>query len=113
MNSPSSRFRSAWKEGGAVTLPLLIVVHSSADICPPLKSAVGLSLAIGDTIAVCSFLDVKLVLLIVPQKFRSNKKEWANFGRYVQEALGCVIQALPDASEPGEELRQNLGKLAL
>lgn len=95
MQAGENRVKAVLKETSEAILPFLRAVHAAADVFPPLKTAVGMGLVIGETIAT----------------FKSNKKEWTRFGTYVQEALGCIVQSLPGANTPRADLRQNLEKL--
>ena len=45
------------------------------------------------------------------QKFKSNEKDWANLGRYIQENLARVIQSLPDDKKPPKDLQRDLERL--
>jgi len=47
------------------------------------------------------------------QKFKSNKKEWAAFAKYVQDTLASIIRLLPDVNQPQSDLMQNMEKLKL
>jgi len=50
--SNDTHIKIALKECSEAIPPLLRAVHSAADVFPPLKSAVGLCLVIGETIVV-------------------------------------------------------------
>jgi len=70
------------KDGGKLGVALLILegVHSAADAFPPLKSASGGALYIA-----------KLV-----RSFRSNQRQWREFGIFVGGSVASVTQSSPD-----------------
>ncbi|KAI0060752.1 hypothetical protein BV25DRAFT_1839546 [Artomyces pyxidatus] len=63
-----------------IAVDILQLVSETADVFPPLKSAAGGALYIA-----------KMV-----QKFKSNKKEWAQFAKDINDRLACVVKLLPE-----------------
>jgi hypothetical protein len=55
----------------------------------------------------CCYDDVRM------QKFQSQKKEWTEFGLYVQDAVAQVMQYLAQTAEPRQDLRKNLDDLRM
>ncbi|KAI0057846.1 TPR-like protein [Artomyces pyxidatus] len=70
-----------------VAIEFLRAVNSAADAFGPLKSAVGGVLYVAETV----------------KKFKSNKKDWAEFADHIQSCLACVL--LP---ENGMDTRDDL-----
>jgi hypothetical protein len=54
-----------------------------------------------------------LIVVLYTQRFKSNKKEWANFAQYIKDTLACIIRFLPDVNQPRGDLMQNMKKLNL
>ncbi|KAF8335919.1 uncharacterized protein EI90DRAFT_276112 [Cantharellus anzutake] len=74
-------------QGVDIAVPILKVVNATADWCPPLKMATGGALSILDEV----------------QKFRDNKKEWADFGQYVADTVVEVILVIKSYDASTEE----------
>ncbi|KAF8316498.1 uncharacterized protein EI90DRAFT_3134318 [Cantharellus anzutake] len=75
--------------GGDIAVPILTAVNAAADVCPPLKSATSGALFI--------FGEVK--------KFKENKREWADFGKYVVDTVAEVVAAIKSFDESAEEAK--------
>jgi hypothetical protein len=110
----SKTLKAFLKEGGSAVVPLLKTIDAASGIFPPLKNAVSIALIIGNLVAVCFHVLISRESVQTgnsEQDFKSNKKDWAKFGQFVQDALGSVVQSLPNTSEPREDIRSHLRKL--
>ncbi|KAF8313165.1 uncharacterized protein EI90DRAFT_3159781 [Cantharellus anzutake] len=75
--------------GGDMAIPILTAVNVAADMFPPLKSATnGALFIIGEV-----------------QKFKENKKEWEDFGKYVVENVAEVVAAIKSYDPSTEEAK--------
>ncbi|KAF8341343.1 uncharacterized protein EI90DRAFT_1723756 [Cantharellus anzutake] len=75
--------------GGDMAIPILSAVNAAADMCPPLKSATGGALFIIGEV----------------QKFKENKKEWEDFGKYVVNNVAEVVAAIKSYNPSTEEAK--------
>ncbi|KAF8314387.1 uncharacterized protein EI90DRAFT_3022348 [Cantharellus anzutake] len=64
--------------GGDIAVPILRVVNSTADWCPPLKMATGGALSIFDEV----------------KKFKEDKEQWIGFGESVASTMAKVVSAI-------------------
>ncbi|KAF8338773.1 uncharacterized protein EI90DRAFT_3117853 [Cantharellus anzutake] len=76
-------------EGVDIAVPILKVVNATADWCPPLKMATGGALSILDEV----------------KKFKDNKKEWIDFGKYVVDTVADVVSAIKSYDASAEEAK--------
>ncbi|KAF8341234.1 uncharacterized protein EI90DRAFT_2965501 [Cantharellus anzutake] len=75
--------------GGDMAIPILTAVNAAADMFPPLKSATNGALFIISEV----------------QKFKENKKEWEDFGRYVVDNVAEVVAAIKSYDPSTEEAK--------
>ncbi|KAF8326359.1 uncharacterized protein EI90DRAFT_3070626 [Cantharellus anzutake] len=64
--------------GGDMAIPILTAINAATDMYPPLKSATSGALFIISEV----------------QKFKENKKEWEDFGKYVVDNVAEVVAAM-------------------
>jgi hypothetical protein len=49
---------------------------------------------------------------LTSQNFKSNSKDWDNFGNHVQDLVAELLRCLPDASLARDDIRQQFKKLS-
>ncbi|KAF8338765.1 uncharacterized protein EI90DRAFT_3117849 [Cantharellus anzutake] len=76
-------------EGVDTAIPILKVVNATASWCPPLMMATGGALSILDEV----------------KKFKDNKKEWTDFGKYVVDTMADVVSAIKSYDASAEEAK--------
>ncbi|KAF8205713.1 hypothetical protein K438DRAFT_1818360 [Mycena galopus ATCC 62051] len=84
------------EQSGDVAVAALEAVVASSAIFPPLQSVAGSALYIA-----------KLV-----RNFRSNKEEWTEFSKYVDEIVADVIGKLPKDKSLREDIKESIKKLS-
>ncbi|KAG8772597.1 POC1 centriolar protein A [Ceratobasidium sp. 428] len=80
---------------GDTARKLLQLVEKSTDMVPPLKSVASSALSIADSL----------------KDFRTDEKQWQDFGEYVKDVTASVVQSLSQVSQSYEDARSKLEKL--
>ncbi|KAG8722739.1 POC1 centriolar protein A [Ceratobasidium sp. 395] len=80
---------------GEAARKLLRLIEASTGVVPPLKHAASSALGIAECV----------------KGFRTDEKEWQDFGEYVRDATASVVQSLSQDSQSHDEARNKLEKL--
>ncbi|KAK7460623.1 hypothetical protein VKT23_009342 [Stygiomarasmius scandens] len=78
--------------GSNVAFLLLKTLSAASESFPPLKSLANIT--------------VEIVALV--KDFRTNQRDWKEFGIYVQDIIACVVERISIIDLPKDELRQRL-----
>ncbi|KAF8333469.1 uncharacterized protein EI90DRAFT_3015361 [Cantharellus anzutake] len=84
--------------GGDMAIPILVTINAASDVCPPLKSATNCALFIFEEV----------------QKFKSDTREWTEFGKCVVVVVADVLAAIESYDASTEEAKpwlENVKKL--